>query len=131
MAIPFEPQLGPPPTDLLQLQLLVAPFPALSGDGQLRELMLERRRHQAIGEAGLWYCPPNLSSMLGVVGRRSGIEQPGQAEAIAILEPSVAVWLQLRFGGALRPMQLSSAWLRTEAIDLPSPAPLADLAWII
>jgi len=28
-------------------------------------------------------------------------------------------------------MQLSSAWLRTEAIDLPSPAPLADLAWII
>lgn len=68
MAIPFEPQLGPPPTDLLQLQLLVAPFPALSGDGQLRELMLERRRHQAIGEAGLWYCPPNLSSMLGVVG---------------------------------------------------------------
>ena len=46
MAIPFEPQLGPPPTDLLQLQLLVAPFPALSGDGQLRELMLERRRHR-------------------------------------------------------------------------------------
>ena len=44
MAIPFEPQLGPPPTDLLQLQLLVAPFPALSGDGQLRELMLERLR---------------------------------------------------------------------------------------
>ena len=111
MAIPFEPQPGPPLTDLLQLQLLVAPFPALSGDGQLRELMLERRRHQGIGEAGLWYCPPNLSSMLGVVGRRSGIEQPGPAEAIAILDPSVAVWLQLRLGGDLRPMQLSSAWL--------------------
>ena len=44
MAIPFEPQPGPPLTDLLQLQLLVAPFPELSGDGQLRELMLERRR---------------------------------------------------------------------------------------
>jgi hypothetical protein len=112
------------------MQLLVAPFPALSGDGQLRELMLERRRHQGIGEAGLWYCPPNLSSMLGVVGRRSGIDQPVPAEGIAILDPRVAVWLQLRLGGALRPMLLSSAWLMSEAIDLPFPAPLADLAWI-
>jgi len=117
MAIPFEPQPCPPPTDLLQLQLLVAPFPALSGDGQLRELMLERRRHQGIAEAGLWYCPPSFCSMLG-------------AEAIAILDPRVAVWLQLRLGGALRPMLLSSAWLMSEAIDLPFPAPLADLAWI-
>ena len=130
MARPFEPQPCPPLTDLLQLQLLVAPFPALSGDGQLRELMLERRRHQGIAEAGLWYCPPNLSSMLGVVGRRSGIDQPVPAEGIVILDPSVAVWLQLRLGGALRPMLLSSAWLMSEAIDLPSPAPLADLAWI-
>ena len=129
--MPFEPQPGPPQTDLLQLQLLVAPFPELSGDGQLLELMLERRRHQGIGEAGLWYCPPSFCSMQG-------------SEAIAILDPSVAVWLQLRLGdpsvavwlqlrlgGDLRPMQLSSAWLMSEAIDLPSPAPLADLAWII
>ena len=48
MATPFGPKLDQPPTDLLQLQLLVAPFPELSGDGQLRELMLERRRHQGI-----------------------------------------------------------------------------------
>ena len=130
MAMPFAPQCSPPPTDLRPLQLLVAPFPELSGDGQLRELMLERRRHQGIGEAGLWYCPPNLSSVLGVVARPSGIEQPGPAEAIAILDPSVAVWLQLRLGGELRPMQLSSAWLRSEAIDLPYPAPLAELAWV-
>lgn len=130
MAIPFGPQLDQPPTDLLQLQLLVAPFPELSGDGQLRELMLERRRHQGIGDAGFWYCPPNVCSMLGVVARPSGIEQPGPSEAIAILDPSVAVWLQLRLGGALRPMQLSSAWLRSEAIDLPFPAPLAELAWV-
>ena len=115
--MPFEPQPGPPQTDLLQLQLLVAPFPELSGDGQLLELMLERRRHQGIGEAGLWYCPPSFCSMQG-------------SEAIAILDPSVAVWLQLRLGGALRPMQLSRAWLMSEAIDLPSPAPLADLAWL-
>jgi hypothetical protein len=54
MAMPFAPQCSPPPTDLRPLQLLVAPFPELSGDGQLRELMLERRRHQGIGEAGLW-----------------------------------------------------------------------------
>ena len=118
MSMPFEPQPGPPQTDLLQLQLLVAPFPELSGDGQLLELMLERRRHQGIGEAGLWYCPPSFCSMQG-------------SEAIAILDPSVAVWLQLRLGGALRPMQLSRAWLMSEAIDLPSPASLADLAWII
>lgn len=31
MSMPFEPQPGPPQTDLLQLQLLVAPFPELSG----------------------------------------------------------------------------------------------------
>ena len=130
MATPFGPKLDQPPTDRLQLQLLVAPFPELRGDGQLRELMLERRRHPGIGDAGLWYCPPSVSSMLGVVARPSGIEQPGPSEAIAILDPSVAVWLQLRLGGALRPMQLSSAWLRCEAIDLPFPVPLAELAWV-
>ena len=75
--MPFAPQPRPPTTDLRPLQLLVAPFPELSGDGQLRELMFERRRHQGIGDAGLWYCPPSVSSMLGVVARPSGIDLSG------------------------------------------------------
>jgi hypothetical protein len=41
------------------LTLLLAPTGQLSGDGQLRELMAERRSHTG-GDAALWFLPPSL-----------------------------------------------------------------------
>ena len=74
-----------------RLHLLIAPFGQLSGDGQLRELIQERRNH--LGEAaGIWYlAPQDLSD-----------DPHSQLEGVACLEESVVIWLQLRFGGLCR-----------------------------
>jgi len=91
------------------LHLLVAPAGQLSGDGQLRELMQERRRHLG-DDAGLWY----LSSVLiAKLGRSAG------HEALAIGDAGAAAWLQLRFGGNRETVSLSSTWLNEEASRLP------------
>ena len=116
MALPVQPD-----TRQLSLQLLLAPCGQLSGDGQLRELMQERRRHVGNASGGLWYLPPALAAELPL---------PGEVayEALAIADPSAAVWLQLRFGGTLRSASLSSAWLHEKALELPAPAPQAAVA---
>jgi hypothetical protein len=38
------------------------------------------------------------------------------------------VWLQLRFGGRLEQICLSSTWLHDKALELPAPAPQANVA---
>jgi hypothetical protein len=121
MAHPFASQ---PFQSQLDVQLLLAPSRQLSGDGQLRELMQERRRHLGDGSGGLWYLSPERLAEL----RFCGLElSAGSNEALAIREPRAAEWLQLRFGGQLQPISLSSAWLMDEALELPAPAPLANV----
>jgi hypothetical protein len=100
------------------LRLLVAPLGQLSGDGQLRELIQERRGHAASSHGGLWYLSPALMHELGL--------SSGQ-EGLAIAEPSAAAWLQLRFGGLLQSLSVSGAWLESHALNLPAAAPLAPL----
>ncbi len=116
MALPVQPD-----TRQLSLQLLLAPCGQLSGDGQLRELMQERRRHVGNASGGLWYLPQALTAELPLPGDMA-------CEALAIADPSAAVWLQLRFGGSLRSASLSSAWLHEKALELPAPAPQAAVA---
>ena len=100
--------------------LLLAPFGQLSGDGQLRELIKERRGHGG-GDAQLWYLPPFLLVSLGLGSR--------DQEGIAALEPGVITLLQLRFGGVVSAAaDLDQASLAAKAQTLPSPPPLADLA---
>jgi hypothetical protein len=108
----------------LDVQLLLAPCGQLSGDGQLRELMQERRRHLGDGSGGLWYLSPERLAEL----RHCGLQLNADGtEALAIREPHAAQWLQLRFGGQLQPISLSSAWLMGEVLELPAPAPLAPV----
>jgi hypothetical protein len=121
MAHPFASQ---PFQSQLDVQLLLAPSRQLSGDGQLRELMQERRRHLGDGSGGLWYLSPQRLIELSHIGLQLG---SGDTEALAIREPRAAEWLQLRFGGQLHPISLSSAWLMGEALELPAPAPLANV----
>jgi hypothetical protein len=116
MSLPFQPE-----TRSLTLQLLVAPCGQLSGDGQLCELMQERRRHLGSASGGLWYLPPALTDELT-------LPAAGPREALAIADPRAAVWLQLRFGGRLEQICLSSTWLHDKALEPPAPAPQANAA---
>jgi len=121
MAHPFASQ----PFQLqLAVQLLLAPSRQLSGDGQLRELMQERRRHLGDGSGGLWYLSPERLAEHQHYGLQLSADG---TEALAIREPHAAQWLQLRFGGQLQPISLSSAWLMGEVLELPAPAPLAPV----
>ena len=115
MAHPFLPVPG---RARLDLQVLVAASGRLSGDGQLRELMQERRRHLHSPSGGLWSLSPARMRELG---------HPEGLEGLAIEDPKAATWLQLRFGGSLRPMALSAEGLDRLAQALPASA--ARPAW--
>jgi hypothetical protein len=99
------------------LQALIAPVGRLSGDGQLRELIKERHAHSSPSDAGIWYLPEAWSEgVFGVAGR----------EAVVVQDPSVATWLQLRFGVAPQPLSLEPEWLNRNAGGLPpAAAPVA------
>jgi hypothetical protein len=120
MAHPFDPA-SPSRRDCLQL--LIAPCGSLSADGQLRELIRERRRHAALGEGGedgggLWFLPEGLCrQQLGLEGMEGLVTQASRT----------AIWLQLRFGGQLQTINLPSDWLCAKAMALPPSAPEAPV----
>jgi hypothetical protein len=100
------------------LGLLLAQAGQLSGDGQLRELIEERRgRHGGTGP--IWYLAPAQVAALGL-GRGE--------EAVVTPSPAVLTWLQLRFGGRTSQADIPAAWLVAEARALPPAACLAPLA---
>jgi hypothetical protein len=111
------------PADVAQpLHVLLAPAGDLSGDGQLRELISERRERQG-GTGAIWYLPPHLVADLGLgEGLGEGLE------GVVAAAPSVFTWLQLRFGGRVAmpesQARLTPAWLDAEAGALPPRAPL-------
>jgi hypothetical protein len=99
------------------LPVLLAPLGQLSADGQLRELIAERRdRHDGTGP--IWYLQPDQVAALGL----------GQAEeAVVTTSAAVLTWLQLRFGGRTSVAAIPTDWLEAEAGDLPPRAGLAAL----
>ncbi len=100
-------------SELKNLSVLTAPIGQLSGDGQLRESVSERRGRKG-ADFPLWYIPPNLISHFGL---------PGTAiEAVVAEDPSVISWLKLRFGGQSFEISLDIDQLRELASDLP-PSP--------
>lgn len=98
--------------------MLLAPAGTLSGDGQLRELISERRERPD-GTGAIWYLPPQLVTALGL---GEGLE------AVVVATPAVFSWLQLRFGGRASQADLTTAWLDAEAGALPPRAPLPRLS---
>lgn len=99
-----------------RLGLLLAPQGQLSGDGQLRELIQEQRERKG-SEAPIWYLPPALVRQLGLGAATE--------EAVAAADAATLTWLQLRFGGAIRPCDLRPEALAERAAALPPAAPLA------
>ena len=117
MAHPFDPAS---PSRCDSLQLLIAPCGSISADGQLRELMRERRRHAALGEGGedgddgedcggLWFLPEalcrqhfGLEGMEGLVARAS----------------STAIWLPFCFAQVRRRASRSATYVGSVAMPI-------------
>ena len=106
-----------PACSRLHLHLLLAPCGQLSGDGQLGELIRERRSRLG-GDGGILYLSPELLAA----------EQLASAdqEAVAAQDSAVITWLQLRFGGRRQSWELPVAALPTGSLNLP---PAVALPW--
>jgi hypothetical protein len=130
----------PTTAPLRSLSFLVAPLGQLSGDGQLRELIEERRQRKG-AEVELWYVGPDLveelrlrhafshppgANPVGPHGERPHGEE--QIEAIVAGEEAVITWLQLRFGGCSGTLAIPSGWLQERAAALPPRAPATNTA---
>jgi hypothetical protein len=113
-------------TDTRLLHVLLAPEGQLSGDGQLRELMAERRDRRG-PDAPLWHLSPELVQELYLA---SGGQEAGVAndEAVVADDKAVITWLQLRFGGRTKSAVLSPELLRQRASALPPRAAQACVA---
>ena len=132
--------------------LLLAPLGQLSGDGQLRELIQERRGHIGCAVHGAANGASSGTTSGAENGRERGQDNGGESdgaglwylppfllvslglgnrdqEGIVALDPGVITWLQLRFGGLVSAAQgLEIATLAAKAQALPSAPPLAALA---
>ena len=96
------------------LYVLLAPLGQLSGNGQLRETVKERRSRQG-DDVAFWYLSPELVEKF----KLSGMGKEG-----VVSEDLTAInWLKLRFGGESSPVQIDLEELREFATGLP-PAPI-------
>ena len=96
------------------LYALLAPLGQLSGNGQLRETVSERRKRK--GEnIPFWYLSPDLVRRFDLPGTN--------VEAVITDEITAINWLKLRFGGNIINVQLDIEQLRQFASDLP-PGPV-------
>ncbi len=118
----------PTSAPLRSFSFLVAPLGELSQDGQLRELIEERRQRKG-AEVELWYLGPDLVEELRLGQAFS--HPPGaipagphgeRIEAIVAGEESVITWLQLRFGGCAGTLAIPKNWLQERAMGVPEAA---------
>ena len=96
------------------LHVLIAPLGQLSGNGQLRETVRERRNRKGT-DVPFWYLSPDLAKRFNLPGRN--------VEAVVAKELTAINWLKLRFGGESRSVELDVAQLREFAGGLP-PGPV-------
>ena len=88
---------------------LLAPEGQLSGNGQLRETISERRNRKG-EDVPFWYLSPDLVKKFGL---------PGSGEAVVAEEVTAINWLKLRFGGESCTAELDLDQLRELATGLP------------
>ena len=98
---------------------LVAPLGQLSGNGQLRETVQERRSRLG-DQVSFWYLTPDLVQKYNLSG--TGMEG-------VIAEDLTAInWLKMRFGGESKDAQMDLEQLREHATDLPPGPTFRDIS---
>ena len=96
------------------LYALIAPSGQLSGNGQLKETVKERRNRKG-EDVPFWYLSPELVKEFNLPGENS--------EAVVADSLTAVNWLKLRFGGELLQVNLNVDKLREKATSLP-PGPI-------
>ena len=96
------------------LHVLIAPLGQLSGNGQLRETVKERRSRKG-SDVPFWYLSPDLVKRFNLPGK--GVE------AVVAQELTAINWLKLRFGGKSSTIETDIEQLKEHAKELP-PAPI-------
>ncbi len=102
------------------LYVLLAPKGQLSGHGQLRESMHERRTRMG-DDYPMWYLNSTLVQQFNVS------EEKGM-EAVIAEDKSAIAWLNLRFGGERFTKSLDPEELWEKANLLPEPAKKIDIS---
>ena len=102
------------------LNVLLAPNGQLSGHGQLRESMSERRTRMG-DDYPMWYLSSTLVQQFNVSADKG-------MEAVIAEEKSTIAWLQLRFGGKRFTKSLDPDELWEKANSLPEPAEKIDIS---
>ncbi len=92
------------------LHVLLAPIGQLSGNGQLRETVKERRNRKG-ADVRFWYLSPELVKKFNLPGKN--------VEGVVAEEITAINWLKLRFGGESSIIQLDPEQLMTHATELP------------
>ena len=101
------------------LYVLLAPVGQLTGNGQLRETISERRSRKG-QDVAFWYLSPDLVRKFDLPGKGS--------EAVVAADANAINWLKLRFGGESVIAHLDLDLLREEASNLPPPPIVRDIS---
>ena len=106
-------------SEIKELYVLLAAAGQLSGNGQLRETVKERRNSK--GQAvPFWYLSPDLVKEFNLPGK--------DVEAVVAEEATAINWLQLRFGGEALKAKLDVDQLREQAFGLPPEPTIRDIS---
>ncbi len=97
-------------SELKALYVLIAPIGQLTGNGQLRETVKERRNRKGV-DVPFWYLTPDLVEKYNL--------SSNDCEAVVADQETAINWLKLRFGGKSLTAELDLDLLRREAMDLP------------
>ena len=101
------------------LYVLLAPAGQLSGNGQLRETVQERRKKNG-DDVPFWYLSSDLVRKFDLSG--------SDCEGVVAEELTSINWLKLRFGGEHTAVQLDLDQLRQEATALPPSPNVKDIS---
>ncbi len=106
-------------SDLLTFYVLLAPVGQLTGNGQLRETISERRNRKG-PDVAFWYLSPELVKSFEI--------SDDSFEAVVADEITAINWVKLRFGGEVITLQLDIEKLRQNAMELPPKPFVKDIS---
>ncbi|ABX08852.1 Hypothetical protein P9211_09211 [Prochlorococcus marinus str. MIT 9211] len=105
--------------EIRDLYALLAPIGQLTGNGQLRETVSERRNRKG-EDVAFWYLSPELV-------KKFKLSESTQ-EAVIADDPTAIDWVRLRFGGEVKTIKLDINQLRQNAMELPPGPTVRDIS---